>query len=54
MRRKKLSSNLETSSLKKCDIESTLKECGFGELTRAEELSILDFKKLYDILNDKV
>lgn len=54
MRRKKLSSNLESSKIKKSEIELILKENGFNELARAEELSISDFKKLYSLISDKI
>ena len=54
MRRKKLSTNLETTKLKKAEIESMLAENGFSEMTRAEELSIEDFKKLYNLFSDKM
>lgn len=54
MRRKKLSTNLETAKLKKVEIETILKENGFSEMTRAEELSIDDFKKLYDLFSGKM
>lgn len=54
MRRKKLSSNLETSKLKKAEIEKQLLENGFSDMTRAEELSISDFEKLYSLFNDKM
>ena len=54
MRRKKLSTNLETSKLKKGEIEKLLLENGFSEMTRAEELSIEDFKKLYNLFSGKM
>ena len=54
MRRKKLSTNLETANLKKSDIEKTLAENGFSEMARAEELSISDFEKFYTLFNDKM
>ncbi len=54
MRRKKLSSNLETQKLKKTEIEKLLVENGFSEMARAEELSISDFKKFFALLNDKM
>jgi len=47
MRRKKLSTNLESQSLKKSQIEEFLSKNGFSPLARAEELSINDFKKVY-------
>lgn len=53
MRRKKLSTNLETKYLSKNDIETILSQNGFSPMTRAEELSISDFKLLYEVLNIK-
>lgn len=49
MRRKKLSSNLESLRLKKADIEKKLIENGFSDMTRAEELSISEFETLYNL-----
>lgn len=54
MRRKKLSSNLETSKLKKSEIEKYLVENGFSDMVRAEEFSIRDFEKLYNLFCDKM
>jgi 16S rRNA (adenine1518-N6/adenine1519-N6)-dimethyltransferase len=54
MRRKKLSSNLESSKLKKAEIEKVLIENGFSDMARAEELSISDFEKLYVLFSDKM
>ena len=54
MRRKKLSTNLESQKLKKEQIEKTLEENGFSSLCRAEELSIPDFEKLYNLFCDKI
>ncbi len=54
MRRKKLSTNLECDKLKKQEIEKLLEENGFSSLSRAEELSILDFKKLFALFSDKI
>lgn len=54
MRRKKISTNLETEKLKKGEIEKLLKDNGFSEMTRAEELSISDFQKLYSMLANKM
>lgn len=54
MRRKKLSANLETSKIKKNEIEKLLEENGFSALVRAEELSIADFEKLYMLFCDKI
>ena len=50
MRRKKLSSNLENGKISKQMIENLLKQKGFNESARAEELSIEDFVWLYDEL----
>ena len=50
MRRKKLSSNLENARVDKRFLESLLKEKGFSESARAEELSIQDFIWLYEEL----
>lgn len=54
MRRKKLSSNLENHKMPKLEIEKLLSQNGFSESVRAEELSIDDFKKLYELLYDKI
>ena len=54
MRRKKLSTNLESSKLKKAEIEKMLEENGFSALSRAEEMSIPDFQKLYALFSDKI
>ena len=54
MRRKKLSTNLETAKLKKREVETILTQNGFSEMTRAEELSIEDFKKLYNLFKGKM
>lgn len=53
MRRKKLSTNLETKFLSKTDIEKLLELNGYNAMARAEELSIEDFKKLFELLNIK-
>lgn len=50
MRRKKLSTNLESAKISKQKIESLIVQKGFGESARAEELSIEDFIWLYDEL----
>ena len=47
MRRKKLSSNLESSKLSKNELENKLVQKGFAASARAEELSIEDFIWLY-------
>ena len=54
MRRKKLSANLENKHLSKIEIEKMLIQKGFSEMTRAEELSISDFKKLFELFYDKL
>lgn len=50
MRRKKLSTNLETLGFSKEYLEKTLAQKGFSESVRAEELSIEDFIWLFDTL----
>lgn len=50
MRRKKLSTNLESAKISKQKLEELLAKKGFSESTRAEELSIEDFIWLYDEL----
>lgn len=50
MRRKKLSSNLESSKIDKFKIEELLIEKGYSCSARAEELSIEDFVWLYNEL----
>lgn len=47
MRRKKISTNLESSLIKKADIEAILESNGFSSLSRAEELSIEELKRIY-------
>lgn len=54
MRRKKLSSNIETSKLKKQEIEQILTEGGFSATVRAEELSVNQLKQLFDQIGDKL
>lgn len=54
MRRKKLSTNLESSKFKKSEIEDMLEKNGFSRLARAEELSISDFQKLHKLFSDKI
>lgn len=54
LRRKKLSTNLEQGALSKVEIEQKLIQMGFGESARAEELSIENFKELYDFYLDKI
>ena len=54
MRRKKLSTNLESSKFKKLDIEDMLEKNGFSRLARGEELSISDFQKLHKLFSDKI
>lgn len=53
MRRKKLSSNLENGKISKESIEDYLECNGFSRMARAEELSILDFKDIYNHFCDK-
>ena len=53
MRRKKLSTNLETKNIKKEEIEKVLVSLGLSQSARAEELSIDDFKNLYLLFCDK-
>ena len=53
MRRKKLSSNLENSKISKESVEDYLEGKGFSRMARAEELSILDFKEIYNHFCDK-
>ena len=55
MRRKKLSANLENCLiLSKGEIEQELKELGFTENVRAEELSLEDFERLYKKTRNKI
>ena len=54
MRRKKLSANLESDKLKKSEIEKILEDNGFSCMLRAEELSISDFQKVYNLFYDKI
>ena len=54
MRRKKLSSNLQSEKLKKQDVEAVLSKLGFSEDVRAEELSPQDFRTLYELFSDKM
>jgi 16S rRNA (adenine1518-N6/adenine1519-N6)-dimethyltransferase len=53
MRRKKLSTNIETEKFTKQMIEEELEKMGLGASARAEELSIFDFEKLFFVFNDK-
>ena len=53
MRRKKLSTNLESLKISKQKIEELLVKRGYGESARAEELSIEDFIWLYDELESR-
>jgi len=53
MRRKKISSNLETNKISKSEIEQELKNLGLSESARAEELSLDKFIKLYEFFSDK-
>lgn len=54
MRRKKLSSNLESKHFSKYEIEKLLMQKGFSETVRAEELSIEEFKKLFELFYGKL
>ena len=54
MRRKKLSSNLESNTISKSAIEEVLVENGFSATARAEELSIEDYKRIYSIFSDTI
>jgi len=54
MRRKKLSTNLETHSLYKNEIEKILVQNNFSDMVRAEELTIENFIKLYEMFYDKI
>ncbi len=54
MRRKKLSTNLETSKISKPEIELLLPKLGLRSDSRAEELSISDYKNLYELIYDKM
>ena len=54
MRRKKLSTNLESQNLKKTEIESVLESNGFSATARAEELSVPELKRLFDQIGDKI
>lgn len=47
MRRKKLSTNLESQKISKSEIENMLLKKGFSSTIRAEELSIADFEDLF-------
>ena len=51
MRRKKLSTNIETQFISKNEIEKILENNGFKSTARAEELSIKEFETLFNILN---
>lgn len=54
MRRKKLSTNLETHGIAKTEVEKILSQNDFSTTIRAEELTINDFIKLYQIFYDKI
>ena len=54
MRRKKLSSNLQSEKLKKEEVEEALVKLGFTAEARAEELSPSDFKNLYELFFAKL
>jgi 16S rRNA A1518/A1519 N6-dimethyltransferase RsmA/KsgA/DIM1 with predicted DNA glycosylase/AP lyase activity len=51
MRRKKLSTNIETQFISKNEIEKILENNGFKSTARAEELTIQEFETLFNILN---
>lgn len=53
MRRKKLSTNLEVLGKSKSDIENLFALLGLNPMVRAEELSVEDFKHLYNAFYDK-
>ena len=54
MRRKKLSSNLESPKISKQDLEDLFVKNGFSATCRAEELSVADFKHLFEQIGDKI
>lgn len=54
MKRKKLSTNLQSKNLSKEHIEAKLRELNLSESARAEELSIREFMLLYDEFRDKI
>lgn len=51
MRRKKLSTNLESTNVSKLQLEKLFQDKGWGHSVRAEELKIEDFIWLFDELN---
>lgn len=53
MRRKKLSSNIETNKISKADIEAKLEIMGFSSSARAEELDQKDLIELFEFYLDK-
>ena len=53
MRRKKLSTNLEALGKSKTEIEDLFSHLGLNPMVRAEELSVEDFKRLYNAFYDK-
>ena len=53
MRRKKLSSNLECIGLSKLELENIFEQNGFSRTCRAEELSIEELGKLFNLLSTK-
>ena len=54
MRRKKLSTNLESTKISKQDIEALLVKNGFSATARAEELSVVKLRQLFDQIGDKM
>lgn len=54
MRRKKLSTNLESKSLSKFEIEKLIVQKGYSETVRAEELSIQDLQRLFELFYVKL
>ena len=54
MRRKKLSSNLSWLVISKPELESLLTKLGHSSEARAEELSLSEFKELYELIYDKM
>ncbi len=53
MRRKKLSTNLACQNISKAEIEKFLLSIGHSEESRAEELSLNEFKSLFELIYDK-
>lgn len=53
MRRKKISTNLEGKPLSKSEVENLLQNMGFSTSARAEEFSINDLKRLFELIFEK-